>query len=358
MRTSYPSEERSTVSEALDALSFRAKAPLRISFAGGGTDVPPFCTREGGCVLNATVNRYVFGKLRPRGDKNVQIESVDFGVSLSYEAPDIPPFDGKLDLVKAAIQKLGGQDSSGFGLFLHSDAPPGSGLGSSSTLMVTIVGLLKEFRNLPLTEYEIANLAYTIERQDLGIDGGLQDQYAATFGGFNFIEFHGDQVVVNPLRVRQDIINELEHNLLLCYTGKTRQSDRIIEDQVSRYSKGDPETAGALRQQKALAVEMKNRLLQGRLRDFGGLLHDAWESKKKLSPKVSTPEVNEMYEEARRLGALGGKITGAGGGGYMLFYCLFERKHRVAERLKQMGGQVSEFAFEFHGLQTWGVFDD
>ncbi len=339
------------------ALTFRAKAPLRISFAGGGTDVPPFCTREGGCVLNATVNRYAYGKLRPRKDKNVQIDSVDFGVSLNYEAPYVPAYDGKLDLIKAAIQKLGGQDSNGFDLFLHSDAPPGSGLGSSSTLMVAVVGLLREFKNLPLTDYEIAHLAYTIERKDLGIDGGLQDQYAATFGGFNFIEFHDDQVVVNPLRIKQDIVNELEHNLVLCYTGKTRPSDRIIEDQMRRYGKGEQETVEGLRLQKALATEMKTRLLQGRLRDFGGLLHDAWESKKKLSPKITTPEINELYEEARRHGALGGKITGAGGGGYMLFYCLFERRHRVAERLRQMGGQVSEFAFEFHGLQTWGVFD-
>ena len=354
----FGAKDQTVVSPPRGTLAYRAKAPLRVSFAGGGTDIPPFCHREGGCVLNATLNRYAYGKLRPRMDKNVQIESVDFGVSLNYEAPCVPAYDGKLDLVKAAVQKLAGQDARGFDLFLHSDAPPGSGLGSSSTLMVAIVGLLREFKALPLTDYEIAHLAFTIEREDLGIQGGLQDQYAATFGGFNFIEFHNNQVIVNPLRIRQDIVNELEHNLLLCYTGKTRLSDHIIEDQMSRYGRGERETVEGLHQQKTLAVEMKNRLLQGRLRDFGGLLHDAWEAKKKLSPRVTTDEINEMYEEARRHGAIGGKITGAGGGGYMLFYCLFERKPRVAERLSQMGGQVSEFAFEFQGLQTWGVFDD
>ena len=339
-------------------LSFRAKAPLRISFAGGGTDVPPFCDREGGCVLNATINRYAYGALRPRRDRSVQIESVDFGLAVNYELGRIPPYDGKLDLVKAALQKLVARESMGCDLFLHSDAPPGSGLGSSSTIMVTLVGLLREFVHLPLTDYEVANLAYTIERKDLGIDGGLQDQYAATFGGFNLIEFHAGQVVVNPLRISQDIVNELEHNLLLCYTGRTRQSDRIIEDQTSRYTRGEEDTVAGLREQKTLAITMKNCLLQRRLRAFGELLDEAWRSKKKLSPRVTTPEIDEFYAEAKRLGALGGKVTGAGGGGYMLLYCLFDRKHKVAERLKQMGGQIGEFAFEFHGLQTWGVSDD
>lgn len=338
--------------------TFRAKAPLRISFAGGGTDVPPFSDREGGCVLNATINRYAYGTLRPRNDRSVQIESVDFGLSVNYKLGRIPAYDGKLDLAKAALQKLAGPKSKGCDLFLHSDAPPGTGLGSSSTIVVTLVGLLRESMNLPLTNYEIADLAYTIERKDLGIDGGLQDHYAATFGGFNLIEFHAGQVIVNPLRVSQDIVNELEHNLLLCYTGKTRQSDHIIEDQTTRYTKGEHDTVEGLRQQKQLAIEMKNCLLQRRLRKFGELLDEAWYAKKKLSPKITTPEIDELYSEARRLGAIGGKITGAGGGGYMLLYCLFESKHKVAGRLKAMGSQVTEFAFEFHGLQTWGGFDD
>jgi len=333
----------------------RAKAPLRISFAGGGTDVPPYPEKEGGCVLNATINKYAYGTLRPREDNQIRIESLDFGISVNYDVDEELIYDGKLDLVKAAIKKLEGQDSTGFDLFLHSDAPPGTGLGSSSTVMVALVGLLKEFKNMPLTDYEIANLAYIIERKELGIKGGLQDQYAATFGGFNFIEFLKDRVIVNPLKISQDVINELEHNLLLCYTGRTRLSARIIEDQVSRYERREEEILQAMRNLKGIAIEMKNALLRRRLNEFGELLHYAWENKKRMSDKISNPEIEEMYEEARKAGALGGKISGAGGGGYMLLYCQFERKHKVAERLKKMGGTIVDFAFDPYGLQTWRV---
>jgi len=336
----------------------RAKAPLRISFAGGGTDVSPFPEREGGCVLNATINKYAYGTLRPRRDNNIKIESLDFGICVKYKASENPAYDGKLDLVKAAIYKLGIPGSPGFDLFLHSDVPPGSGLGSSSTMMVTLVGLLREFKNLPLTDYEIAHMAYVIERKELGIKGGLQDQYAATFGNFNFIEFYKDRVIVNPLRIRQDCINELEHNLLLCYTGKTRLSDRIIEDQTKRYEQNAADTLEGLRKQKELAIEMKNALLQRRFNHFGEMLHDAWQFKKKMSPKISNPFIDEMYEKARKAGALGGKITGAGGGGYMLFYCFFERKHKVAEVLMKLGASITDFAFEFNGLQTWHIVND
>ncbi|HZT68617.1 MAG TPA: GHMP kinase [Terriglobia bacterium] len=336
----------------------RAKVPLRVSFAGGGTDVKQFLEREGGCVLNATVGRYVWGTLRSRQDGQINIESADLGYIVNYDTQTDPVYDGKLDLVKAAIKSLGGSNSTGFDLFLHSEAPPGSGLGSSSTLMVCLVGLMKEFLNLPMTDYEMAQAAYRIEREELQIKGGLQDQYAATFGGFNFMEFEKDRVIVNPLRVRQEIINELEHNLLLCYTGVTRMSDGIIRDQVGRYEQRVEETLDGLRRQKELAVEMKNALLQRRLNDFGYFMHEAWESKKKLSPKISNPRIDEMYALARQAGAIGGKITGAGGGGYMLFYCLSERKHRVAEAVKKMGGIPTAFAFEFHGLQSWKVDDN
>jgi len=331
----------------------RAKAPLRISFAGGGTDVPPFPEREGGCVLNATISHFAWGSLKPRADDRINLESVDLGISLSYSVDSEMAFDGQLDLAKAAIQRLGAKNSHGFDVFLHSDAPPGSGLGSSSALMVSLVGLVKEFKNLSLAEYDIAHLAYVTERQDLGILGGLQDQYAATFGGFNFIEFGKDQVIVNPLRIHQEVVNELEHNLLLCYTGTTRRSDHIIVDQKQKYTQNDCEAVEALRQQKQLAVEMKNTLLRGRLNDFGDLLHYAWESKKKLSSRISNPSIDEMYAEARAAGALGGKMTGAGGGGYMLFYCVFEKRHKVAAALRRMGATPTEFAFDAKGLQTW-----
>jgi D-glycero-alpha-D-manno-heptose-7-phosphate kinase len=333
----------------------RSKAPLRVSFAGGGTDVPPFPQTEGGCVLSATINKYAFGTLRPRDNGHIRIESLDFGLTVEYEVQTELAYDGKLDMAKAAIRNLGGQSSSGFDLFLHTDVPPGSGLGSSSTLMIAVVGLLKEFKDLPLTNYEIAELAYTLERRELGIKGGLQDQYAAAFGGFNFIEFLDKNVVVNPLRVSQDTINELEHNLLLCFTGTTRVSDSIINDQMERYERSEKDAVSGLRAQKQLVLEMKKALLHGRLDDFGDLLNTAWEYKKKMSPKISNPAIDELYAEARRAGALGGKIMGAGGGGFMLFYCPFEQKHKIAAQLKQIGASLSEFAFEDHGLQTWRV---
>jgi D-glycero-alpha-D-manno-heptose-7-phosphate kinase len=336
----------------------RAKAPLRISFAGGGTDVPPFPEREGGLVLNATINRYAYGTLRPRADHTIHIESVDFGVSATFGIAEPVVFDGKLDLAKAAISRVAGGDLNGFDMLLHSNAPPGSGLGSSSTMVVTLVGLLKELRGLPLTDYEIADLAYTIERRELGIAGGLQDHYAATFGGFNFLELSGDRVLVNPLRVSPDILLELEHNLLLCYTGVTRQSDHIIEDQTSRFAEGQEETLAGLRAQKSLAVEMKDALLRRRLEHFGDLLDTAWQAKKRMSPKISNTRIDELYHEARAAGALGGKVTGAGGGGYILFYCRYDRKHRVAERLIEMDARVEEFAFAADGLRTWRVHGD
>jgi D-glycero-alpha-D-manno-heptose-7-phosphate kinase len=333
----------------------RSKAPLRVSFAGGGTDVPPFPQTEGGCVLSATINKYAFGTLRPRDNGHIRIESLDFGLTVECDLQVELAYDGKLDMAKAAIRNLGGQSSSGFDLFLHTDVPPGSGLGSSSTLMIAVVGLLKEFKGLPLTNYEIAELAYTLERRELGIKGGLQDQYAAAFGGFNFIEFFDKNVVVNPLRITQDTVNELEHNLLLCFTGTTRVSDSIINDQTERYERSEKDTVSGLRTQKQLALEMKRALLHGRLDDFGDLLNTAWEYKKKMSPKISNPAIDELYSEARKAGALGGKIMGAGGGGFMLFYCPFEQKHKIAARLKQIGASLTEFAFEDHGLQTWRV---
>ncbi len=332
---------------------FRAKAPLRLSFAGGGTDVPPFPATHGGAVLNATINRYAYATLRPRNDDEIELESLDFGMAVRCRAGDQLIFDGQLDLLKAAIRKLWDSTAGGFDLLVHSSAPPGSGLGLSSTVMVAMIGLLMEFQRIPLTDYEIAEYAYTLEREDLGLSGGLQDQYAATFGGFNFIEFFGDHVVVTPLRIKSEIINELEHNLLLCYTGSTHISDGIIADQTTRLVAGETETVEGLKLQKELAAEMKKALLQGRLLGFAELLGEAWRQKKRLSPRIATSFIDEAYETALKHGAISGKVTGAGGGGYMLFYCDYRHKHRVAEELTKMGASVTDFAFDMTGLTTW-----
>ncbi|HEX3615395.1 MAG TPA: hypothetical protein VHU61_02575 [Solirubrobacteraceae bacterium] len=361
-RTSYKysliSRERAR-REASTRPLYRARTPVRISFAGGGTDVPPYPDTEGGVVLSATINRFAHGLLRPRTDDRITVESRDLGVTLEYSAHDIPEMDGRLDLVKAAIARIADQlgERHGVDVFLRSWAPAGSGLGGSSSLVVTLIGMLRDFHRLSLTDYETARLAWEIERIDLGLAGGLQDQYATTFGGFNFIEFNHDGVLVNPLRVHRDVMLELEENLLLCFTGSTRESARIIEDQTTRYREADADAVSGLRMQKEIAVEMKAALLQARLNTFGDLLDAAWQYKKKMSPKITTPLIDEVYSCAREAGALGGKVTGAGGGGFMIFYCATGTRPKVVEKLHALGVRDSDFAFEPNGLTTWSYVE-
>lgn len=311
----------------------RSKAPLRISFCGGGTDVMPYAAEHGGVVLSTTINWHAFATLLHTDNAGITVESLDYGVSARYDRPEDLVFDGKLDLVKSVIRRLGG-DRSGIKLYLHSDAPPGSGLGSSSALVVAMVGLFQHDRRLRMDAYAIARLAYQLERVDLGIVGGMQDQYAAEGGGFNFIEFSADTVVVNRLRVNPDILNELEYSLLLCYTGQTRVSGHIVDRQISSYVSGRVDTTEALH-------------------DFGSLLHEAWEHKKRLDGGISTPQIDELYATARNQGALGGKILGAGGGGYLLVFCPFDRRHIIARELERAGGRIYNFSFAPEGVQTW-----
>jgi D-glycero-alpha-D-manno-heptose-7-phosphate kinase len=331
----------------------RARTPLRVSFAGGGTDVPPYPQENGGLVLSATINRYAYGTLRTREDRQIGIQSLDLDAVASIALEEARPDGDRLDLIKAAIQKLASDSPVGFDLFLHSAAPPGSGLGSSSAVVVTLVGLLSDHMRMPLTDYEKARLAYTVEREDLGLKGGTQDQYAAVFGGFNFIEFRGDDVIVNPLRIPAESIHELEYNLLLCFTGGTRVSDHIIDDQTERYRSQSSSTVDGLQMQKELAVEMKDALLRGNLTEFGELLGRAWTYKKQMSPKISNPHIDELYEEAMKHGAIGGKVTGAGGGGYMLLYCRYDAKHEVRAALAALGAEAVDFQFDHVGLTTW-----
>jgi D-glycero-alpha-D-manno-heptose-7-phosphate kinase len=333
----------------------RAKAPLRVSFSGGGTDVPPFPAQEGGCVLSATIDKYARGSLRPRNDGAICISSLDLGTSLTYSSRRELGNEADMDLATAAIRRLTGSYEQGFDLFLRCDAPPGSGLGSSSAMMVVLVGLLKEWKGLTLTDYEVADLAHQLERSDLGIAGGMQDQYAAAFGGVNYIEFVGDRVVVNSLRLGPDILNELEYNLLLVDTRRVRLSSDIIADQVTRYERGEEDSIDALRAVKQLTIELKDCLLRRRWDDFGRLLHEEWQHKKRMSDRISSPEIDELYALALDRGAIGGKITGAGGGGHMLLFCEFDRKHLVAAALRERGCDTVEPSLEPLGLQTWRV---
>jgi len=336
---------------------YRARAPLRISLCGGGTDVSPYADERGGMVLNATVDKYAYATLRVTQDHAITIHSLDYHTIAKFDLDQPLVYDGKLDLVKAAIRRLNGpflqHYAEGFELYLHSDAPPGSGLGSSSAVVVAITGVFCQHMRMILTNYEIASLAYQIERVDLGIKGGHQDQYAAAFGGFNLMEFHRDSVVVTPLRIHPDILNELQYGLMLFYTGGTRLSARIIDAQAEGYVKRRAEVVDALDELKRLTTELKNALLQGRLEDLGGLLHEAWINKKRTAPTITNPHIDAMYDEARRLGALGGKISGAGGGGYMFLYCPFQTRPAIAEHLEAMGATPVDFTFEPEGLQTW-----
>jgi len=331
----------------------RAKAPMRISFGGGGTDVSPYPEERGGAVLSATIDKYAYCSLAEGSSDSTNVRSLDYDLMAKYAAGDKLEYDGKLDLVKAAIRVM--QIQGGVDLFLHSDVPPGCGLGTSSAITVALVGAFKHWLKAPLTDYDIAELAYHIEREEAGIKGGKQDQYAASFGGFNFIEFLGETTIVNPLRVRNEVLNELEYRLMLCYTGKTRLSAGIIDDQVSGYIQKRETVTRALDETKALAIAMKNALLLGRIDQFGSLLNQAWQCKKRFSDKITDPDIDELYEVAMRNGAIGGKLLGAGGGGYLLLLCEFDKWHIVAQELEQLGGKIVNFSFEFSGLQTWEV---
>ena len=330
---------------------FRARAPLRLSFCGGGTDVSPYPEEHGGVVLSATIDQYAYASLRPRSDTRLTLASLDYDVVARYDHPLKLRFDGNLDLIKAVVKAL--RVRRGADLWVHSDAPPGSGLGSSSTLVVALIALIASWQKRALSGYEMAELAYRIERLDLRLSGGRQDQYAAAFGGFNFIEFHRDGTVVNPLRIRPDILNELEYRMLLCYMGQTRQSARIIDRQTRSYRAGSKPVVQALHRLKEETFEMKKALLLGKVDEFGELLHQAWENKKRLDEDISNARVDRLYRLARREGAIGGKMPGAGGGGYFLLLTRFDRKHRVAAVLEKHGGQVVPFQFERRGVTSW-----
>lgn len=319
----------------------------------------PFPEREGGAVLSSTINSYAYATLRPRDDGVITVTSLDFGDAIDFNVDEPMVYDGRLDLPKAAISRVlgipGAQPVEGFDLFLHTNAPPGSGLGSSSAVVVNTLSLVAAHCGVEFTPHEVAQLAGRLERDDLAIPGGLQDQYAAAFGGFNFMEFLGDRVVVYPLRVPASTVHELEHNMLLAFTGRSRPSDHIIDDQVSRYEANHPQALAGLRAQKEIAHAMKEALLRGDVSTLGSLLGDAWRAKKQMSDRITTPVIEEAVDLALAHGALGGKVTGAGGGGHMIFICEFDRKHVVARKLIEVGVAVSEFTFSREGVTTWRV---
>jgi len=338
-------------------LIIRARAPLRIGLAGGGTDVPPYSDIYGGAILNATINMYAYATIEPRTDNKIIFNAIDRNERFELESKKFLEIDGKLDLLKGVynrIVKMFVKKPLSFTLTTYVDVPPGSGLGSSSTLVVAVVGAFVEWLKLPLGEYDIAKLAYEVERIDLGMAGGKQDQYAATFGGFNFMEFYEDnRVIVNPLRIKKEYINELEMNLLLYYTGTSRLSSRIIEEQIKSVKGKQEKPVEAMHKLKEQAVRMKEAILRGSLHEIGEILDYGWRYKKQMAAGITNPMIDEIYETAMRAGATGGKISGAGGGGFMIFYCPGNCRYRVVSALKEFGGIFYRYQFTKHGLETW-----
>ena len=333
----------------------RARAPLRISFGGGGTDVSPYCDERGGAVLNTTINRYAYATLVPGGDR-LEIRSLDYDVGLSYALEDEFVFDGQLDLAKGVLDhfRQAGDLTGGLTVYLHNDAPPGSGLGSSSAICVALIAALCEHARRPMDTYAMAELAYRIERDEVGIKGGRQDQYAATFGGFNFTEFGDGKAIVNALRLRPNVLLELEYSLVFAYVGGQHFSSHIIDRQIENYREGGAALV-AMDRLKELAYEMKDALLRGELETFGTLMHDAWQAKKAMADGITTPRIDALYESVREAGALGGKISGAGGGGFMFFLCEPTRRFAVQEALRAHDAELVTFSFVDEGVQSWSI---
>lgn len=335
----------------------RSKAPLRLSLAGGGSDVSPFSDLYGGAILNITLNLYAYASIEPTTDGMISIVLADRKQSCQYSSSMKLPIENGFGLhagiYNRIISDFTGKPFS-FRLTTMVDAPPGSGLGTSSTLVVAILGAFVEWLKLPLGEYDIAHLAYEIERNDLGMAGGKQDQYSATFGGVNFMEFtENNKVVVNPLRIREDYLVELSHNLLLYYTGVSRNSANIIQAQQRNVESGNESSIQAMQQMKAQALMMKEALLKGNLERIGEILNFGWQFKKQMAEEITNPLIEEIYETALLNGATGGKISGAGGGGFMAFYCPGNSRHKVAEALQKLGGHVQPYEFTGMGLRTW-----
>jgi D-glycero-alpha-D-manno-heptose-7-phosphate kinase len=338
---------------------YRSKAPLRIGLAGGGTDVSPYSDQFGGAILNATISLSAYAAIETLPDNKIIVEALDRHEEQSFDLVNELPIDGTLDLLKGVynrIQKDYDPAVKGFRLSTFVDAPAGSGLGTSSTLVVAVLGAFKEMLKLPLDEYKIAQYAYDIERNDLQLAGGKQDQYAATFGGVNFMEFYaGDKVIVNPLRIKPEYLHELENNLVLYFTSTSRESAAIIKEQVKNVNEKNEKSIEAMHHLKDQAKMMKEALLQGRLDEIGLILDYGFEQKRNMAANISNSSIEDVYTAAKAAGATGGKISGAGGGGFMIFYCPGNTRHAVIKTLNTFGGTVRNYSFTKYGLTTWST---
>ena len=326
----------------------RARAPLRIGLAGGGTDVDPYASTKGGCVFNTTINKYAYCTLVPRNDNIMNVKSHYFGRYKANLKNGPLKLDGNMDLIKAVTNYF--ELDQGFNIDIHSDVPAGSGLGGSSTMIVAMIAAVAEWIGKKMTNYEMADLAYRLEREDIGLKGGKQDQYAAVFGGFNLLDVK-KKVTVNPIRVDKDIVNELQCRSVMCFTGMSRESAKIIDTQIKSFNSG--QNIDALNESKKLAKKMSEAIQEGNIDYAGELLDQSWEYKKQFSSSISNRHINSLYSGAKAKGAIGGKVSGAGGGGFMYFICKYDKKPSVVQELKKRGAEVTDFMFEPDGVVTW-----
>ena len=337
-------------------MTIRAKAPLRLGLAGGGTDVSPYCDMFGGNVLNATINLYAYCTIKTLNLPVVRVNAADAAVRTEIPLGTGPICSGALlvDGVANRVARDFGPLPGGFEITTYNDAPAGSGLGTSSTMVVCILKCFAEWMGVPLGDYELARLAYEIERKDLLLAGGRQDQYAAAFGGFNFMEFlPTDMVIVNPLRVKDWIVKELEGSMLLYFTGRSRDGAAIISEQQKAAKDGNPVAIEAMHRIKQSAVDMKLALLQGDMARFAAIIGSAWEDKKKMAGAITNPMIQEAFDTAIGAGAISGKVSGAGGGGFIMLMVPPEKRVAVTDALAALPGKVMPFQFTNEGAVSW-----
>lgn len=338
----------------------RSKAPLRLGLAGGGSDVSPYSDIYGGLILNATINLYAYCTIEETEDGKITIDSEDSGCRKSYPAVSCLDIDGDANLIKGVYNRLVRDYNipvRSFKITTYNDAPAGSGLGTSSTMVVCILKAFIEWHSLPLGDYETSRLAYEIERKDLGLSGGKQDQYAAAFGGFNFMEFlKNDIVIVNPLKIKRWIVDELESSMVLYFTGASRSSAAIIDEQKKNTTAGNTVAIEAMHRIKQSAIDMKLAVLKGDTEEFARILGQAWEDKKKMAGAITTPVIQKAMDTAISAGAKAGKVSGAGGGGFIMFVVDPSRKKCVEKALSELGGFVMPFQFTEGGAHGWKIY--
>lgn len=339
----------------------RSKAPLRLGLAGGGSDVSPYSDIYGGLVLNATINLYCFCTIEETDDNKITIDAYDAHAHESHPVSNHLEIDDNAPLIKGVYNRVIKDfniEPRSFKITTYNDAPAGSGLGTSSGMVVCILKAFVEWFNLPLGDYELARLAYEIERIDLGFRGGKQDQYAAAFGGFNYMEFlKNDMVIVNPLKVKRWIVDELEASMVLYFTGKSRSSDAIISEQMKNTKENNDKAIEAMHVVKQTAIDMKTALLKGDINSVADILKVSWENKKKQSAHITNPMIDQAMAVAFQHGAKAGKVSGAGGGGFIMFIVEPTKKKEVQEALNQLDGFTMPFSFTEGGVHGWKIYD-